>query len=97
MEIALIGDVDVHSFREDRNYNVDVAFQPAEKPAAQLLVAATAPPAAPPRAGGRNPGRTGNGRTAGRRAGACEHRACQIGCNRSRSGERVRRHLLSRR
>ena len=29
VEIALIGDVDVHSFREDRNYNVDVAFQPA--------------------------------------------------------------------
>jgi tetratricopeptide (TPR) repeat protein len=48
VEIALIGDVDVHSFREDRNYNVDVAFQPAEKPAAQLPIAATAPPAAPP-------------------------------------------------
>jgi tetratricopeptide (TPR) repeat protein len=31
VEIALIGDVDVHSFREDKNYNVDVAFQQAEK------------------------------------------------------------------
>jgi tetratricopeptide (TPR) repeat protein len=48
VEIALIGDVDVHSFREDRNYNVDVAFQPAEKPAAQLPAAAIAPPVAPP-------------------------------------------------
>ncbi|MGB8400235.1 tetratricopeptide repeat protein [Bradyrhizobium sp.] len=33
IEIVLIGDVDVHSFREERNYVVDVAFQPAEKPA----------------------------------------------------------------
>ena len=36
IEITLIGDVDVHSFREDKNYNVDVAFQPADKPSAQL-------------------------------------------------------------
>ena len=34
VEIALIGDVDVHSFREDKNYIVDVAFQQAEKPSA---------------------------------------------------------------
>src|ERR1700712_2491228 len=34
VEIMLIGDVDVHSFREDKNYNVDVAFQQAEKPSA---------------------------------------------------------------
>jgi tetratricopeptide (TPR) repeat protein len=34
VEVALIGDVDVHSFREDKNYNVDVAFQQAEKPEA---------------------------------------------------------------
>jgi tetratricopeptide (TPR) repeat protein len=33
VEVALIGDVDVHSFREDKNYVVDVAFQQAEKPA----------------------------------------------------------------
>jgi tetratricopeptide (TPR) repeat protein len=32
VEVALIGDVDVHSFREDKNYIVDVAFQQAEKP-----------------------------------------------------------------
>jgi tetratricopeptide (TPR) repeat protein len=34
VELALIGDVDVHSFREDKNYIVDVAFQQAEKPEA---------------------------------------------------------------
>jgi tetratricopeptide (TPR) repeat protein len=44
VEVSLIGDVDIHSFREDRNYNVDVAFQPAEKAAAQLPLAAAAPP-----------------------------------------------------
>jgi tetratricopeptide (TPR) repeat protein len=46
VEVALIGDVDVHSFREDRNYIIDVAFQPAEKPQA-LLPPAAAVPAAP--------------------------------------------------
>ncbi len=45
VELNLIGDVDIHSFREDKKYNVDVAFQPSEKPAA-LLPAASAPPAA---------------------------------------------------
>src|SRR3984893_9024007 len=34
VEVALIGDVDVHPFREDKNYIVDVAFQPSEKPPA---------------------------------------------------------------
>src|SRR6185437_5914684 len=48
VEISLIGDVDIHSFREDRNYNVDVAFQPAEKPVAQLPLATAAPPGPPP-------------------------------------------------
>jgi tetratricopeptide (TPR) repeat protein len=46
VEVALIGDVDVHSFREDRNYIIDVAFQPAEKPQS-LLPSAAAVPAAP--------------------------------------------------
>ena len=45
VELTLIGDVDIHSFREDKKYNVDVAFQPTEKPAA-LLPAASAPPVA---------------------------------------------------
>ena len=31
VEVTLIGDVDVHSFREDKNYIIDVAFQQAEK------------------------------------------------------------------
>ncbi len=35
VEIALIGEVDVHAFREDKNYIVDVGFQQSEKPAAQ--------------------------------------------------------------
>ncbi len=34
VEITLIGDVDVHSFREERNYIVDVAFQQVEKSSA---------------------------------------------------------------
>ena len=32
VEIAMVGDVDVHSFREEKNYVIDVAFQQAEKP-----------------------------------------------------------------
>ena len=31
VEVALIGDVDVHSFREEKNYIVDIGFQ-SEKP-----------------------------------------------------------------
>ena len=31
VEITMIGDVDVHSFREEKNYVIDVAFQQAEK------------------------------------------------------------------
>jgi tetratricopeptide (TPR) repeat protein len=42
VEIALIGDVDVHSFREDKNYIVDVALQQAEKPSAPPSPAADA-------------------------------------------------------
>src|SRR5450631_3469596 len=34
VEVGLIGDVDVHSFREEKNYIVDVAFQQPEKPSA---------------------------------------------------------------
>ncbi len=34
VEITMVGDVDVHSFREEKNYVVDVAFQQAEKPSA---------------------------------------------------------------
>jgi tetratricopeptide (TPR) repeat protein len=47
VEIALIGDVDVHSFRDEKNYIVDVAFQPSEK-LSSLLPAAGALPAQAP-------------------------------------------------
>jgi hypothetical protein len=43
VEITLIGDVDVHSFREERNYVVDVAFQQADKPAAKDTNALSTP------------------------------------------------------
>ncbi|MDB5654312.1 MAG: tetratricopeptide 4 protein, partial [Tardiphaga sp.] len=55
VEIGLIGDVDVHSFREDKNYVVDIGFQQPDRPSplANLPVAkadANKPPvaAAPP-------------------------------------------------
>jgi tetratricopeptide (TPR) repeat protein len=50
VEITLIGDVDVHSFREDKNYIIDVAFQQAEKPSALVSPAADASHAAAPAA-----------------------------------------------
>jgi len=51
VEVATIGDVDVHSFREDKNYILDVAFPQSDKPSAQLAVAdASHAPAAPPAA-----------------------------------------------
>jgi tetratricopeptide (TPR) repeat protein len=45
VEVALIGDVDVHSFREEKNYIVDIGFQ-SEKPSP--LVSPAAPTAAKP-------------------------------------------------
>ncbi len=56
VELAMLGDVDVHSFREDKNYVIDVAFQQPDKALApQASDAARAPtartaekPAAPP-------------------------------------------------
>jgi len=50
VEIAMVGDVDVHSFREDKNYVVDVAFQQAEKLSVLPSMSdnsQTGPPAAP--------------------------------------------------
>src|ERR1700689_1405376 len=52
VEITLIGDVDVHSFREDKNYIVDVGFQQAEKPSALMSPAADASHAPAPAAAG---------------------------------------------
>jgi hypothetical protein len=47
VDILLIGEVDVHSFREEKNYVIDVAFQQAEKPAVQAEAQAAPKPAAP--------------------------------------------------
>jgi hypothetical protein len=44
VELAMLGDVDVHSFREDKNYVIDVAFQQADKAPAHASDAARAPP-----------------------------------------------------
>jgi hypothetical protein len=43
VDIVLIGEVDVHSFREEKNYVIDVAFQQAEKPALAEPQAAAKP------------------------------------------------------
>src|SRR5271163_15646 len=47
VELVMLGDVDVHSFREDKNYVIDVAFQQADNKAVlpQAADAAHAPPA----------------------------------------------------
>jgi hypothetical protein len=37
VDVALIGDVDAHSFREDKNYIIDVGFQRPEKTKQQIL------------------------------------------------------------
>lgn len=47
VEIGLIGDVDVHSFREDKTYVVDIGFQQNDKPSGPTnLPAAASPPVA---------------------------------------------------
>jgi tetratricopeptide (TPR) repeat protein len=48
VEVTLIGDVDVHSFREEKNYIVDVAFQQSDKPSVLASAASDAAHAAPP-------------------------------------------------
>ena len=48
LEMALVGDVDVHSFREDKNYIIDVAFEPSQKPASAATDAPRAAVAAAP-------------------------------------------------
>ena len=47
VELTMLGDVDIHSFREDRNYVIDVAVQQSDKSAGQPQVsdAAHSPPA----------------------------------------------------
>src|SRR4051794_21131062 len=54
VEMALIGEVDVHSFRKDKNYIVDIGFQQSDNPpslaspAASPPAAAIKPPSDPP-------------------------------------------------
>jgi hypothetical protein len=42
VELVMLGDVDVHSFREDKNYVIDVAFQQADNKAVVLPQASDA-------------------------------------------------------
>jgi tetratricopeptide (TPR) repeat protein len=44
VELAMLGDVDVHSFREDKNYVIDVAFQQPDKALAPQASDAARPP-----------------------------------------------------
>jgi hypothetical protein len=51
VEVALIGDVDVHSFHEEKNYIVDIGFQQPELPSVPSKpapMASRAPPAGKP-------------------------------------------------
>ena len=43
VDVTLIGDVDVHSFRDEKNYIVDVAFQQAEQQAAKPSLSSLLP------------------------------------------------------
>lgn len=45
VEIALIGDSDVHSFRDDKNYVVDISFQPDKGKTAEAVIAQAKPAA----------------------------------------------------
>src|SRR6478609_5681615 len=47
VDILLIGEVDVHSFHEEKNYVVDVVFQQVDKPLAEEQAPAAAHAAAP--------------------------------------------------
>src|SRR6185437_347150 len=42
VELEMVGDVDVHSFREDKTYNIDVSFQQPDKAKVQTLPTADA-------------------------------------------------------
>ncbi|MDE2063431.1 MAG: tetratricopeptide repeat protein [Bradyrhizobium sp.] len=43
VELAMVGDVDVHSFREDKNYIIDVAFQQPDKALLPQALTGSAP------------------------------------------------------
>lgn len=53
VELTVVGNVDVHTFREEKNYVVDIGFQQSEKPRAQVIPeskppARATPPPSPP-------------------------------------------------
>ena len=75
VELVMLGDVDVHSFREDRNYVIDVAFQQADKPAVLPQAADAAHAAAGARLG---KARTIHGRGSCTR-GSCARSSCTRG------------------
>jgi hypothetical protein len=51
IDIKLIGDVDVHSFREEKNYIVDIGFRQADKPVLPVPLASSEVRPAKPEAG----------------------------------------------
>jgi tetratricopeptide (TPR) repeat protein len=59
VEVALIGDVNVHSFREDKNYIVDIGFQ-SEKPSPLASPAAPTPARASDKPADMAPQRSGD-------------------------------------
>ena len=92
VEAELIGDVDVHSFREDKNYVVDVAFQQSEKSQAASPRASAAPqapaPAVPVAAAACRTCRPGIRAAAGRGDTADLGGHCAAGENRDQAGDR---------
>ena len=57
VDVKLIGDVDVHSFREEKNYIVDIGFQQGDKPVLPVMPPASsdAQPAKPEKQSGAAP------------------------------------------
>lgn len=52
VEIGLIGEVDVHGFREERNYIVDIGFDASKKPPSLSLPELSLPPSSQAASGG---------------------------------------------
>lgn len=48
VEITVVGNVDVHTFREEKNYVIDIGFQQSDKPRAQVIPETKPPVQAPP-------------------------------------------------
>lgn len=48
VELTVVGNVDVHTFREEKNYVIDIGFQQADKPRAQAIPESKPPARATP-------------------------------------------------